>query len=174
MISKLIHPLTSWEFMASAIDVAQRIVYIEIEISYLVLLWFSSNLYFVNLMWKDLVIPSEIFQFEFNDIFIQLVQPAKFQLKILRIPSKWLMKEKNFPSKWVHHIQHVIFKNIDPYLNNFILLRKHRPIEEESPSIPLRINLIKRKFIFSVNHLLTISSYKFDYTIYLKWLLSNI
>jgi len=69
------------EFFASAKDLAKQIVYTKIKIIYSIQPKFNSNLYFISLIRNQLIIPSEIFQFEIVDLFNQPLKSGRFQIK---------------------------------------------------------------------------------------------
>ena len=108
------------EFVASATDLAKQIVYTKIQMTYSVQPKFSSNLYFVNLIRKDLIIPSEIFQLELVDLFNQPLNSAKYQLKnqttLFEILDNKLLIKENPPYSSTDYLL-----NINAYWKNFIL-----------------------------------------------------
>lgn len=104
------------EFIASAMDLAKQIVYTKIQLTYSIQPKFQSNVFFINLLRKDLVIPSEIFQFELVDPFNQPLKSGKFQLKNQTdlfeiIDNKLLIRENPTDT----------LLNINAYWKNFIL-----------------------------------------------------
>ncbi len=107
------------EFFASAMDLAKQIVYTKIKIIYSIQPKFQSNLFFINLIRKDLIIPSEIFELEIVDSFNQPLNSAKFQIKnqtnFFTINENKLIIQENFlPSN-------DYFLNINAYWKNFII-----------------------------------------------------
>ena len=107
------------EFIASAMDLAKQIVYTKIQFTYSIQPKFQSNVFFVNLLRKDLVIPSEIFQFELVDPFNQPLKSAKCQLRnetnFFEIIDNKLLIRENPP----YSTDSVL--NINAYWKNFIL-----------------------------------------------------
>lgn len=108
-----------YEFYASAKDLAKQIVYTKIKIIYSNQPKFNSNLYFISLISNQLIIPSEIFQFEIVDLFNQPLKYAKFQIKnqtnLFEInENKLIIKENLIP------INNYLL-NINAYWKNFII-----------------------------------------------------
>ena len=107
------------EFFASAMDLAKQIVYTKIQIVYSIQPKFQSNLYFINLIRENLIIPSEIFQFQIVDLFNQPLKSGRFQIKnqtnVFEInEEKLIIKENFYPSK--DYLLH-----INAYWKNFII-----------------------------------------------------